>query len=168
MSAEKPDMSAEKPTEYWGDAKVSFIEKDKVNIDLPIVAVKCYLMKDNSILLVKDETRGWDVPGGHVEKGEDAEAAAKRELTEEANCAVNQIELMGYLHCLQTKPQTKYPNESLVAVYGSHDFSIHKSEKLVYETFEAKLVPFEEVSRYHHNWTPLKEHIVSMLSNLKQ
>ena len=40
--------------------------------------------KNNQILLVKTERRGWEMPGGQVEEGEDIISALKREVLAEA------------------------------------------------------------------------------------
>jgi 8-oxo-dGTP diphosphatase len=47
------------------------------------------------ILLVKTERRGWEPPGGQVERGEDLIAALKREIVEESCCEVEVGRLVG-------------------------------------------------------------------------
>lgn len=44
--------------------------------------------KNNQILLVKTERRGWEMPGGQVEEGEDIISALKREVLEEAGVTI--------------------------------------------------------------------------------
>ena len=55
---------------------------------------------DNEILLVEQyraavEGNTWELPGGHVEQGEEPEAAAIRELLEETGYLANTVELLG-------------------------------------------------------------------------
>ena len=45
--------------------------------------------KKNQILLVKTEWRGWEIPGGQVEEGENVIFALKREVLEEACVKIN-------------------------------------------------------------------------------
>lgn len=47
------------------------------------------------ILLVRGERRGWEPPGGQVERGEDLIAALKREVAEESCCEVEVGRLVG-------------------------------------------------------------------------
>ena len=44
---------------------------------------------DGRMLLAKVRSRGYDLPGGHVEPGETAEDAVKRECREETGAVVN-------------------------------------------------------------------------------
>ena len=44
--------------------------------------------KNNQILLVKTKRRGWEMPGGQVEEGEDIISALKREVLEEAGVTI--------------------------------------------------------------------------------
>lgn len=49
----------------------------------PISAVFLLAFRDDSILAARNE-RGWDIPGGHIENGENVEDAIARETLEEA------------------------------------------------------------------------------------
>ena len=62
--------------------------------------VSCLAHQQNQILLCKwrDEDI-WVVPGGRVDPGETAEAAAHRELLEETGATLKSIEVLCYIHC---------------------------------------------------------------------
>lgn len=67
--------------------------------------------------------RGWDIPGGHVEAGESAEEAARRELYEETGARVGALQLLGYqrLRLLGPKPTAyayPYPDSYQVFYTG--------------------------------------------------
>lgn len=51
----------------------------------------------NEILLVKNWKRGWEYPGGYVEKGESIESAAIREVKEEAGIDISITKLCGLI-----------------------------------------------------------------------
>ena len=54
-----------------------------------IVAVASLIFnKKDEVLLVKTERRGWELPGGQVEQGEDLFAALQREILEESSVKV--------------------------------------------------------------------------------
>jgi 8-oxo-dGTP diphosphatase len=42
--------------------------------------------------------RGWDIPGGHIEKGETPEEAARREVYEETGTQLASLQLLGHQH----------------------------------------------------------------------
>jgi len=48
--------------------------------------------KNNRFLLVKNKKGGWNFPGGKVEKNEDCEETARREIKEEVNLIVEGLE----------------------------------------------------------------------------
>ena len=50
---------------------------------------------DGRILLVRVAQRGWEMPGGQVEEGEDLVAALRREIAEESSCMVDVVDLVG-------------------------------------------------------------------------
>ena len=63
---------------------------------LHIVTVSgLFYNEDHQILLVKVPRRGWELPGGQVEQGEDLIKALVREVIEESSCIVNVEKLAG-------------------------------------------------------------------------
>ena len=61
-----------------------------------IVAVMGVVSDRHSrLLLVRSACRGWEPPGGQVERGEDLIAALEREIAEESGCAVAVGRLVG-------------------------------------------------------------------------
>jgi ADP-ribose pyrophosphatase YjhB (NUDIX family) len=61
---------------------------------------------EGKLLLVHIDGRGWSIPGGHLERGETPEEAARREVFEEAGAEVGDLALIGYQHlqCFGEKP----------------------------------------------------------------
>lgn len=53
-------------------------------------------LKDDRLLMSNLTSRGWDIPGGHVELGETPEDTARRELYEETGATVGPLQVLGY------------------------------------------------------------------------
>lgn len=57
---------------------------------------RVFVLKDNHVLLCKVKTKShWFFPGGHVELGETTRAALLREIKEELNNELEDVELVG-------------------------------------------------------------------------
>ena len=63
----------------------------------PIPTTDIIIMIDNAIVLIKRKNppEGWALPGGFIDYGESAEAAAKREALEETSLDVTDLKLFG-------------------------------------------------------------------------
>lgn len=52
--------------------------------------------RDQDLLMINLNSRGWDIPGGHLEEGENAEGAMRREVMEETGASLNKVQMLGY------------------------------------------------------------------------
>lgn len=69
--------------------------------------------KGEDILLANVHSRGWDIPGGHLERGETHEEAVARELFEETGAKPLYMGYLGYMeinvHGEVPPPDWRYP-----------------------------------------------------------
>jgi 8-oxo-dGTP diphosphatase len=70
-----------------------------------VVAVTAFVRDERArVLLVRSGARGWEMPGGCVEPGEDLDEALRREVAEETGCEVEVRSLIG-VHCRLSEPE---------------------------------------------------------------
>lgn len=77
-----------------------------------ITSVHLFCFSGDSLLMVEHESRGWDIPGGHVEVTEGLQTALDRELFEEAGAHCNECTPFAYCEIdigSQSIPNYKYP-----------------------------------------------------------
>ena len=73
----------------------------------PRLGASAYVWKDGQVLLIqraKPPAGLWSLPGGHVEFGETALAAARRELMEESGITADLTEFVGLYEIIREKP----------------------------------------------------------------
>jgi 8-oxo-dGTP diphosphatase len=63
---------------------------DKIITSL-VTSVHCFCFHKSKVLFVHSRQRGWDLPGGHINKGESVTDALAREVSEEANVQIDGI-----------------------------------------------------------------------------
>jgi 8-oxo-dGTP diphosphatase len=83
----------------------------------PRLGASACVWKDGKVLLVqraKPPLGLWSLPGGHVEFGETAVAAAERELMEESGVTADLTEFVGLYEIIRKKPPFHYA----IACYG--------------------------------------------------
>lgn len=152
-------------TEYWPDteSRVGFFPSTTPP-DLPVTAVKVYVFQDNNLLLTNITSRGWDLPGGHIEPGETLEQTAIRELQEEAGAKARRFELIGYLKITNEKENErnrKYPPVSCILVYRGYDATLDSDHSFQLEASECKFVPIDHLPKVHHDWNEAKAQVVN-------
>ncbi len=83
----------------------------------PRLGASACVWKDGKVLLIqraKPPFGLWSLPGGHVEFGETALAAAERELMEESGITADLAEFVGLYEIIREKPLFHYA----IACYG--------------------------------------------------
>jgi 8-oxo-dGTP diphosphatase len=88
---------------------------------LELISTALVLAFDGDRLLMTElVSRGWDVPGGHVEPGEHPEETVRREVLEETGATVGDLHLLGYqrLRLLGPEPvEYHYPYPDCYQVF---------------------------------------------------
>lgn len=102
-------------------------------------AVFGILIINEGLVVVKHKDRGWELPGGHIDEGEEMEEALFREVMEEAGVAVSKPKLVGYK---QIFPKSPVPHRDKPGLYYPYPhsfipyyFSNHS------EIFDVELAP---------------------------
>ncbi len=108
--------------------------------------VAVIITKNNKILLEKrslliPESRKWCLPGGHIDAGETAENAIKREIREELGVSTKNLKFLGYSD--EILPEIK--TYSIVLIYSAKTRGKFKPQKL--EVSEISWFTKEEISK---------------------
>jgi 8-oxo-dGTP diphosphatase len=151
-------------TEYWPDTNshVTFFPAT-LQPALPVSAVKIYVFQGNKLLLANITSRGWDLPGGHIETNETPEQALKRELKEETGATIENLKLIGYLKITNEKENQRnkqYPRQSCMLIYKGSGAILEANHNFKLEATESKFVSLEELPYFHHNWNEAKAQVV--------
>jgi 8-oxo-dGTP pyrophosphatase MutT (NUDIX family) len=95
--------------------------------------VKVVLYKDNKVLLVKSAhgefKNQWDLPGGHVQENESIIDALKREVKEETNLELIQIETLNYSHNNKKFYKSKLPKGKIKLSSEHNKHALFTSEQ---------------------------------------
>jgi 8-oxo-dGTP diphosphatase len=130
---------------------------------LPITSVRAYVLVGQKLLLAK-VPRGWDLPGGHIEAGEDPMDAVLREVHEETGVLLRTLRLVGFLKIVNDADDvtnSKYPLQSCMLIYFANIPKFATKFSGLHESTARRAVSINNISQYHHNWTKSKEEILN-------
>lgn len=154
----------------WGEAKVKLTWEQDTQLPQRelITSVHGFCFKDDKLLLVNLNHRGWDFPGGHIEYEETPEECLKREAYEEGYVTGNSI-LLGHIivdHTdnLNWDESSPYPKVGYQVFYRMDIDQLHDF-KAKYESGERMLINPNEVKEYYHEWNKLYQEILNYASN---
>jgi ADP-ribose pyrophosphatase len=87
------------PTVRWKNEWATFVEADATPAGEGAPATPAALVfpfYGDRVVLADIRTRGWCIPSGHIEAGETAEQAVRREAEEEAGAVLGRVAHLGY------------------------------------------------------------------------
>jgi|GEM_PF-6834822 len=92
-----------------------------MNFSQHIVAVGALVTdNDNNILLARHPERGWEIPGGYVNSGEDLITALNKEIKEETGIDVSVGALVGIHQNIQAEAPRCQPRSFLISWHTSN------------------------------------------------
>lgn len=157
---------------YYGDAVVylKFIPaKELANIDGSFAtSVHCFPVKDKELMFTTNP-RGIDIIGGHVEKGETAEDAMKREAMEEGYISINAMKLIGAIQ-VDNRDNPKaiesgYPAIGYQFFYAVTDFTAHEF-KADFECTGRVYLTQDKIPEQHHKWLNTHTEIINEMNSM--
>ena len=84
------------PTVQWEDTTVSFLPGDDPGrAGRPVYAALVFATINHKFVLADIAGRGWCIPGGRIEPGEEPEVAARREALEEIGAVLGPLRILG-------------------------------------------------------------------------
>jgi len=155
---------------HWGGAKVKLTwQRDK---KLPpkslITSVHGFCFKDNQLLLVNLNDRGWDFPGGRIEFQETPEECMKREAYEEGyisgRCFPLGFIVVDHNENPNWNEDSPYPKVGYQVFYRMDIERIHTFQAK-YESNKRKFINTNEFKRYYHDWNELHQEILNFAIN---
>lgn len=148
----------------WGEATVKLTWKKDFNPPIELVtSIHGFCFKDEKVMLVDLNHRGWDIPGGHLEQGETLAQCFKREVMEEGYVE-GDILLLGAVEIDHQENPTwsetsKYPVVGYQLFYRMDITKTHPFEAK-YESSRRIFVPTTEMADYY-NMPDINQEIVA-------
>ena len=107
-------------------------------VQLGSVSIKAVIIDDNKVLCLKNERNEWDFPGGKIDFNEDVEECLRREIKEETNLSVNNLNILKPLNL-------KFNDVSVFVLLYSAEISCDSSISLSYEHSEYNFFSKSEI-----------------------
>lgn len=117
-------------------------------------AAFCVVTYKQQLLLVQNKHRDWELPGGHIDEGEELEKALMREALEESGAVIEDLTMFGYKVVLPSfpiphrdKPGQSYPFPRSYVPYFYTNVDEVLNTELAPDIKDRKLVGFAEAKR---------------------
>ena len=131
-----------------------FIKTDNISDKFPI-SIKAIIIDDNKVLCLKNERNEWDLPGGKIEFNEDIENCLIREIKEETNLSVENLNILKPLNL-------KFNDVSVIVLIYSASISCDSSIIISHEHSEYNFFSKSEIKNLNlvENYKNLIEELI--------
>lgn len=154
------------------------VSKEKPDSNL-CTAGFCVTSHHGALLLIQNKNRGWEIPGGHIDEGEEIEQALTREVLEETGAIIENPQMFGYKIVLPVSPiphrdkkGSFYPFPRSFVPYYYAEASEILDLKLAPDAIGIKFVNFNEAKSMlapGHNHDKILEYLIkSRLININE
>lgn len=131
----------------WADGTLPLCVRYYLSDEHPpgkyVTSVRCLVMKDDSVLVVRNREGNHILPGGRLEAGETFERALHREVAEETGWTIEALSRLGFIHLEHLGPKPsgyRYPHPHFFQVVYTALASEYIPESLSDEDFEESAV----------------------------
>tara|TARA_Y100001954_G_C15785585_1_gene592306 strand:+ start:1614 stop:2057 length:444 start_codon:yes stop_codon:yes gene_type:complete len=131
-----------------------FVKTDELSDKFPI-SIKALIVDNNKVLCLKNERNEWDFPGGKINFNEDIEECLRREVKEEVNLDITNLNILKSLNL-------KFNGIPVFVVIFLCDISCDSSIILSFEHDEYNFFSKDEVNSINMP-NALKELIMTVL-----
>ena len=114
-----------------------FIKTDALSDKFPI-SIKAIIIDDNKVLCLKNERNEWDFAGGKINFNEDTEECLKREVKEETNLNIKNLNILKPLNL-------KFNDVPVFVLLYSAEISCDSSISVSYEHSEYNFFSKSEI-----------------------
>ena len=114
-----------------------FIKTDDLSDKFP-VSIKAIITDDNKVLCLKNERNEWDFPGGKINFNEDVKECLIREVKEETNLSINNLNILKPLNL-------KFNGVSVFVLLYSAEISCDSPLSISYEHSEYNFFSKSEI-----------------------
>lgn len=145
------------------------VSKEKPDSNL-CTAAFCVTSYRGALLLIQNRKRGWEIPGGHIDEGEEIEQALIREVMEETGAVIENPQMFGYKIVLPASPIPHrdkkgafYPFPFSYVPYYHAEASEILSLKLTPDVIDIQLVSPDEARSMlapGHNHDKILEYVI--------
>jgi ADP-ribose pyrophosphatase YjhB (NUDIX family) len=148
--------------------KLRWVQPDDLPNNPLITTSHGYCFKDETIVVVENH-RGCELPGGHIEEGESFVKAFKREVREEACVLIDSIKCLGFIEAvpLDSTAPSKYSNLSYMA-FCSAIITAEMDFTSDFECLSRQYIEPEDIRTVHHTWHDIYEpSLLAALANIR-
>ena len=114
-----------------------FVKMDNLSHKFPVSA-KVVIIDDNKVLCLKNERNEWDFPGGKINYNEDIEESLKREIKEETNLKIKNLNILNPVNL-------KFNGVSVIVLIYSANISCNSPIIISYEHSEYNFFSKSEI-----------------------
>ena len=159
-------MDPQFPPAVWGNINAQFFAYTEQDVGrYPLDTVLVFVFHDHQFLLANIRNRGWTIPGGRIEPNEAPEAAARREVYEEAGALIGELKEIGLYLLTDKSGEAEIAHWVLVYVARADEL---KPLPAGYESSGVMHVSVSYLAEIYYTWDPLIEAVCNYAQSIAQ